>query len=60
MRYIDAFCHFFPKRLWDKMATMAGTAKDIGARMRGVPASTTSMSGSASATCSAASTTTPR
>ena len=38
MRYIDAFCHFFPKALWDKLETMDGAAKDIGKRMRGVPA----------------------
>jgi aminocarboxymuconate-semialdehyde decarboxylase len=38
MRYIDAFCHYFPKGLWDKMATMDGAAKDIGKRMRGIPA----------------------
>ena len=38
MRYIDAFNHFFPKRLWDRMLTSQGTAKDIGQRMRGIPA----------------------
>ncbi|MGP0095369.1 MAG: amidohydrolase family protein [Xanthobacteraceae bacterium] len=38
MRYIDAFNHFFPKRLWDKMLASEGTARDIGKRMRGVPA----------------------
>ena len=37
MRYIDAFNHFFPKRLWDKMLASEGAAKDIGKRMRGVP-----------------------
>ncbi len=37
MRYIDAFCHFFPRGLWDKMATMEGAAQNIGKRMRGVP-----------------------
>ena len=38
MRYIDAFNHFFPKRLWDRMLASEGTARDIGKRMRGVPA----------------------
>jgi uncharacterized protein len=37
MRYIDAFNHFFPKRLWDKMLAAEGTARDIGKRMRGIP-----------------------
>jgi predicted TIM-barrel fold metal-dependent hydrolase len=37
MRYIDAFNHFFPKRLWDKMLASEGTARDIGKRMRGIP-----------------------
>jgi predicted TIM-barrel fold metal-dependent hydrolase len=38
MRYIDAFNHFFPKRLWDRMLASEGTARDIGKRMRNVPA----------------------
>jgi len=38
MRYIDCFNHFFPQGIWDKMANTPGTAADIGARMRGVPA----------------------
>lgn len=38
MRYIDAFNHFFPKGLWDKMLASEGAARDIGKRMRGVPA----------------------
>src|SRR5690242_814084 len=37
MQYIDAFCHFFPKKLWDKMLAAEGSARDIGKRMRGVP-----------------------
>jgi aminocarboxymuconate-semialdehyde decarboxylase len=37
MRYIDAFCHFFPKALWEKMLNTPGAAADIGARMRGIP-----------------------
>lgn len=38
MRYVDAFCHFFPGGIWDRMATLGGAAQGIGARMRGVPA----------------------
>jgi aminocarboxymuconate-semialdehyde decarboxylase len=38
MRYIDAFNHFFPQRLWDRMLQTEGAARDIGMRMRGVPA----------------------
>ena len=38
MQYIDAFNHFFPKALWDKMLTSPGISRDIGERMRGVPA----------------------
>ncbi len=37
MRYIDAFNHFFPKGLWDKMLASEGAARDIGKRMRGIP-----------------------
>src|SRR5215208_5003366 len=37
MQYIDAFNHFFPKRLWDKMLVAEGAARDIGKRMRGIP-----------------------
>jgi predicted TIM-barrel fold metal-dependent hydrolase len=37
MQYIDAFNHFFPKRLWDKMLASEGAARDIGKRMRGIP-----------------------
>jgi aminocarboxymuconate-semialdehyde decarboxylase len=37
MRYIDAFNHFFPQRLWDRMLATEGAARDIGKRMRGVP-----------------------
>ena len=35
MRYIDAFCHFFPSKLWNKI--MEVQPKDIGGRMRGIP-----------------------
>jgi aminocarboxymuconate-semialdehyde decarboxylase len=37
MRYVDAFCHFFPDALWQRMLTLEGAAAGIGARMRGVP-----------------------
>jgi aminocarboxymuconate-semialdehyde decarboxylase len=37
MRYIDAFNHFFPQRLWDRMLATEGAARDIGKRMRGIP-----------------------
>jgi uncharacterized protein len=37
MQYIDAFNHFFPKQLWDKMLVAEGAARDIGKRMRGIP-----------------------
>lgn len=37
MKYIDAFNHFFPKALWDRMLQSEGAAKDIGKRMRGIP-----------------------
>ena len=38
MRYIDAFNHFFPSKLWDHMLQSEGAARDIGKRMRGIPA----------------------
>jgi predicted TIM-barrel fold metal-dependent hydrolase len=37
MQYIDAFNHFFPKPIWDKMLASEGHARDIGKRMRGIP-----------------------
>lgn len=37
MRYVDAFCHFFPDALWQRMLRLEGAAAGIGARMRGVP-----------------------
>ena len=37
MRYIDAFNHFFPQALWDKMLASEGAARDIGKRMRAIP-----------------------
>jgi uncharacterized protein len=36
MRYIDAFNHFFPPKLWQRLETLDG--KDIAKRMRGIPA----------------------
>jgi aminocarboxymuconate-semialdehyde decarboxylase len=38
MKYIDAFNHFFPAPLWERMLQEEGTARDIGKRMRGIPA----------------------
>ncbi len=35
---LDAYTHFIPKKFLDRMATVAGDHKDIGKRMRGVPA----------------------
>lgn len=37
MYYIDAFNHFFPKALWDRIQKLEGAGKDIGRRMQGVP-----------------------
>src|SRR5947208_15197215 len=36
MRHIDAFCHFFPPALFEKMSRTAGGTKDIGKRVHGV------------------------
>ena len=33
MRYIDSFNHFFPSRLFERIAT-----RDMGKHMRGIPA----------------------
>jgi uncharacterized protein len=38
MRYIDAFNHFFPRQLWERMETAEGRTRGISKRMRGVPA----------------------
>jgi aminocarboxymuconate-semialdehyde decarboxylase len=38
MLYIDAFNHFFPKRLWDRMCNTPGATQGISARMQGIPA----------------------
>jgi len=37
MQYIDAFNHFFPKALWERIQSLEGAGKDIGKRMQGVP-----------------------
>jgi predicted TIM-barrel fold metal-dependent hydrolase len=37
MHYIDAFNHFFPKALWDRIQKLDGAGKDIGRRMQGIP-----------------------
>jgi predicted TIM-barrel fold metal-dependent hydrolase len=36
MRHIDAFCHFFPASLFERMSRTAGGTRDIGKRMQGV------------------------
>jgi uncharacterized protein len=36
MRHIDAFCHFFPPSLFEKMSQTAGSTRDIGKRMQSV------------------------
>ena len=38
MQYIDAFNHFFPSRLWERMEATEGRTRGISKRMRGVPA----------------------
>ena len=38
MRYIDAFCHFSPKRYFDALVESPAGQKDIGKRVRGIPA----------------------
>jgi uncharacterized protein len=38
VRYIDAFNHFFPKRYFDALLESPAGAKDIGKRVRGIPA----------------------
>src|SRR5262244_3187805 len=35
---IDAYTHFFPKRFFDKMTEIAGDYKDMGKRVRSLPA----------------------
>src|SRR6201987_6074908 len=38
MGYIDAFNHFFPKRYYDALLETPAGAKDLGKRVRGIPA----------------------
>jgi predicted TIM-barrel fold metal-dependent hydrolase len=38
VRYIDAFNHFFPKRYYDALLETPAGAKDLGKRVRGIPA----------------------
>ena len=38
MQYIDAFNHFFPKRFFDMLLETPAGKKDIGKRVRGLPA----------------------
>ncbi len=38
MRYIDAYNHFFPKRYYDALLETPAGAKDLGKRVRGIPA----------------------
>src|SRR6266446_10488338 len=35
---IDAYTHFFPKKFFDKMMEVAGDYKDMGKRVRALPA----------------------
>lgn len=37
MQYLDAFNHFFPSALWQRMQTLEGAGRNIGKRMQGVP-----------------------
>jgi aminocarboxymuconate-semialdehyde decarboxylase len=38
VRYIDAFNHFFPKRYYDALLETPAGQKDLGKRVRGIPA----------------------
>src|SRR5438105_1771041 len=38
MRYVDAFNHFFPRRFFEEMLRTPAGSKDLGKRMRGIPA----------------------
>ena len=38
MRYVDAFNHFFPRRFFDALVQTPGGQKDMGKRVRGIPA----------------------
>jgi predicted TIM-barrel fold metal-dependent hydrolase len=37
MRFLDAFNHYFPQAMWDRMLSEEGAARDIGKRMRNIP-----------------------
>ena len=37
MRYIDAFNHFFPGRIYELLLQSSAGQKDLGKRMRGIP-----------------------
>ena len=37
MQYIDAFNHFFPALLWEKIQTFEGAGSNIGKRMQNIP-----------------------
>jgi uncharacterized protein len=36
MQYIDAFCHFFPQGIFQKLSATTGGTRDIGKRIQGV------------------------
>lgn len=36
MRYIDAFCHFFPRGIFERMSQTTGGTTNVGKRMQGV------------------------
>jgi len=38
LRYIDAFNHYFPRRYYDALLETPAGAKDLGKRVRGIPA----------------------
>jgi uncharacterized protein len=38
VRYVDAYNHFFPKRYYDALLETPAGAKDLGKRVRGIPA----------------------
>ena len=38
MRYIDAYNHFFPKRYYEALLETPAGQKDLGKRVRGIPA----------------------
>jgi len=38
MRYVDAFNHFFPRRFFAELVQTAGGQRDLGKRVRGIPA----------------------